>query len=447
MSSKFLTQLEHKLMNPEPDLSHLSAEEQNDRILDKVATWPDSVITRDELLDRLRESKATGKPLKVKLGIDPTGPDIHLGHLVPIRNLRLFQRMGHRILLIWGDFTCGVGDPSGRNEERPALTEKQIQENVSKYDEQASKVLDISADSVEQFRNGSWLDKVSTHEWVEILKDIQVNEILQRKDFKARQDYAHSLSMAEFLYPVFMGYDSVHLEPDIEIGGVDQYLNMQIGRQMMANAGKKPQMVISYNLLPGKHGVQDEEGRYIKMGKSLGNHIPVLTEPNDVYAQAMSIPDITMWKWFRELTEITTEELNQLRSYVDDGTVSPKTTKELLAWVIVGMLNDGDEGIINSAVKDFDFKHPSKGKSDTTLVPDSTETVKIEADEDLIDALQRHTGRRRRELRDLADKGSIKVLEGDQYQSLTQEDIFKKATDWIGSVIRIGKRYYYRLES
>ncbi len=447
MSSDFITQLEHKLMNPEPDLSHLSAEEQNDRILGKVATWPDSVITRDELLDRLRESKATGKPLKIKLGIDPTGPDIHLGHLVPIRNLRLFQRMGHKILLIFGDFTGKIGDPSGRNDERPALTEEQIMRNMSKYDEQASKVLDIDADSVEQFRNGSWLDRVSTREWVNILRDIQVNEILQRKDFRTRLDQGHGLSMAEFLYPIFMGYDSVHLKPDIEIGGIDQYLNMQIGRQMMTNAGIKPQMVISYNLLPGIHGVQDEEGRYIKMGKSLGNHIPVLTEPNDVYAQAMSIPDITMWIWFRELTEITTEELNQLKSYVDDETVDPKTAKELLARVIVGMLNDWDEGIINTAVKDFNFKHPSKDKTNRDRIPDSTETVKIEADEDLIDALQRHTGRRRRELRDLADKGSIKVLEGDQYQSLTQEDIFKKATDWIGSVIRIGKRYYYRLES
>jgi tyrosyl-tRNA synthetase len=378
-----LKALERRLLSPEADLRHLTAEGQYERIMVKVAEHPEGVVTPEDLLERLRSSKKTGIPLKVKLGIDPTGPDIHIGHAVTLINLRLFQRMGHKIQLVIGDFTGMIGDPSGRVDARPALTEDEMRQNMSTYDEQAARIIDLRAADIERHYNSEWMNKISMKQWAGILKEISASELLQREDIRTRLEKGYGISMAELEYALFMGYDSVVLVPDIEIGGLDQYLNMHMCRKMMSNAGQKPEIIITYNLLAGTTGVRDEEGRLLKMSKSYGNYIPITAAPEDMFGKVMSIPDEVMWVWYRELTEITPEELRELKGAVEAGNVHPKDAKALLARVVVGTFNHYSREVIEKANADFNEKFGKKA----VLVPESAVVVEVQPEEALIDVL------------------------------------------------------------
>ncbi|MDP2898151.1 MAG: tyrosine--tRNA ligase [bacterium] len=433
--------LEERLLEPEADLRHLTAEGQYERIMAKVAEHPESVVTPEDLLERLRNSKKTGIPLKVKLGIDPTGPDIHIGHAVTLINLRLFQRMGHKIQLVIGDFTGMIGDPSGRMDARPALTEEEMRQNMSTYDEQAARIIDLRAADIERHYNSEWMNKISMRQWAGILKQISASELLQREDIRTRLEKGYGISMAELEYALFMGYDSVVLVPDIEIGGLDQYLNMHMCRKMMSNAGQRPEIIITYNLLAGTTGVRDEEGRLLKMSKSYGNYIPITVAPEDMFGKVMSIPDEVMWVWYRELTEITPEELKELKGAVEAGKVHPKDAKQLLARVVVGTFNHYSREVIEKANADFNEKFGKKA----VLVPDSAVMVGVQPEEALIDVLSREAGETKSQLRRLVQQKGIQILKGEEYVVLTMEELLSPASDSAPSVIRVGKRRYFDL--
>jgi tyrosyl-tRNA synthetase len=436
-----LNVLEQRLLNPEVDLRSLAPEEQYARIIAKVADHSEAVVTADDLLDRLRNSKKTGVPLKVKFGIDPTGPEIHVGHAVSLLNIRLFQRMGHTIQLVIGDFTGMIGDPSGRTDARPALTEEQIQENMATYEEQASRIIDLRAAEIERHFNSEWMSQLDMRRWVGILREISASSLLQREDIRTRLKEGHGLSMAELEYALFMGYDSVVLVPDIEVGGVDQYLNMHMCRQMMANAGQKPEIIITYNLLAGTSGVRDEAGRLMKMSKSYGNYIAVTASPEEMFGKVMSVPDEVMWVWFRELTEITPEDLEWLKADVESGRVHPKEAKELLARVVVGTFNDYDRGVIEKANGDFNEKF---GK-EAVLVPESTEILEIASGEIILDVLARETGESKSQIRRLSQQNGISVLKGEEYVPLSLEEVLSPAKELGSCIVRVGKRRYYDL--
>jgi tyrosyl-tRNA synthetase len=437
----FIENLEEKLLHPILDLSDLSAEQQHERIMARVGDIPESVISPDDLLERLRLSKKTGVPLSVKFGIDPTGPDIHIGHAVPLINLRLFQRMGHKVKLVIGDFTGMIGDPSGRDDARAALTREDIERNMITYENQASRIIDLRDPIVEKHYNSKWMDQLTMRSWVEIIKHISASALLQRDDFRKRLTAGQGFSIAEMEYAIFMGYDSVMLNPDIEMGGVDQYLNMHMCRQMMANAGQKPEIVISYNLLSGTTGEKDAQERFIKMSKSRGNYIPITADPPDMYGKVMSIPDEVMWIWYRELTEITPEDLVSLKAQVLEEKIHPKSAKQLLARTIVGIFNNFDAEIIRLAEDDFNSKF---GKH-TALIPEDMKTIPIVEGESLIETLARASGESKGYIRRLVQQQGIRFLKDAEYIVLSLDNLNSPGQEWTERVVSVGKRHYYKL--
>lgn len=437
----FLKKLEHKLTHPEKDLTHLSAKEQFDLIMSRVSKRPSSVISPETLLKRLTKSKETGKPLKIKLGIDPTGPEIHIGHAIPILNLSLFLRMGHEVQLVVGDFTAKIGDPSGRSSERPPLTDKDIEKNMASYEEQASRVLDFKHKKVNKYLNSEWMKKLSIEEWLKLLKGVSLSSMIQRDDFRKRLDKGQGVSLAEMEYALFMGYDSVALNCDIEIGGVDQYLNFHCCRDIMVQAGLTPEIIITYDLLPGTSGEKDSEDRLVKMSKSKKNYIPILAEPKDMYGKVMSVPDDVMWVWYREITEASEEDLKELKSLVETGKLHPKEAKKLLSRVVVGTFNHFDQALITESEKDFDSKF---GKA-SSLVPDDVKEVEVQEGEKILDLLARISGQSKGHVRRLIKQSGIRYLKNEKYVPFSTEETESSSDDWHNTYLKIGKINFYKI--
>lgn len=270
---------------------------------------------RAELLSRLEHSHRTQKPLKIKAGFDPTAPDLHLGHTVLIEKMAQFQRLGHEVIFIVGDYTALIGDPTGRNSLRPPLSEAQIKENAKTYTDQVFKILDRERTRVEW--NSTWLGKLSFADVITLASRYNVGRMLERRDFRARFDAGKQIAVHEFLYPLMQGYDSVALENDVELGGHDQIFNLLVGRHLMEAYGKKPQVVLTVGLLVGTDGVE-------KMSKSKGNHIGISEAPDEIFGKTMSISDETMAKWYELLTP---EPLDA---------ADPNAAKKRLAWLLTG---------------------------------------------------------------------------------------------------------------
>ncbi len=269
-----------------------------------------------------------GTPLRIKLGVDPTAPDLHLGHAVPLRKLRQFQDLGHTVVLIIGDFTALIGDPSGRNTTRPPLTAEQIDANAETYVEQAFKILD--SDKTELRRNSDWLGPLGFAELLRLTSRFTIARILERDDFSKRYGAQQSISLHEFLYPVAQAYDSVAIEADVEIGGTDQLFNLLAGRELMEKLGMEPQVALTLPLLEGTDGVQ-------KMSKSYGNYIGLTDAPGDMFGKVMSIPDELMSKYFRLCTPIEVAEVDAIEAGLSTGELHPNATKRRLAREIVAL--------------------------------------------------------------------------------------------------------------
>lgn len=437
-----LAALEARLSAPLPDLSALSAQEQYDLIASKAAPG-ESIVTSAGLLERLKQSKATGRPLRFKLGIDATMAQLHIGHAIPLINLRRILKMGHEIDLIFGDFTAMIGDSGGRMAERPALTPEQVQANVATFGEQSARILDLKAKGVSVHYNSTWLGKLTLADWLKITRGVGMGALLQREDFRKRLDAGLPLSMAEAQYALLMGYDSVVLKTDVEVGGLDQFLNFHFCRNVMEAEGMAPECFVCFDLLPGTNGERDEQGRLKKMSKTGGNHIPVAADPAEHYGKAMSVPDEVMWIWFRALTEIGEEELKSLETAVASGALHPKEAKRLLARLVVAIFNGYDAKVVKAAEAAFDQKFGAA----KLAVPEDTKTVALAgAGPKVLDALRTATGESASQLRRLVQQKGIHLLEGEDYAPLAEENLAKEAGYLSGRVIKVGKRQYFRFE-
>jgi len=436
-----LARLEARLRAPLPDLSGLGAQEQFDLVCEKAAAG-DSIVTRAGLLERFRESKAKGAPLRFKLGIDATTASIHLGHAIPLINLRRILRMGHQLDLIFGDFTAMVGDPGGRMEERPALSAEQVRANVATYAAQAGRVLDLTAPGVRVHYNSSWLGKLTLSDWLKVTKGVGVSALLQREDFRKRMEAGLPLSLAEAEYALLMGYDSVTLNSDVEVGGMDQFLNFHFCRNLMEAAGQRPESFVCFDMLPGTTGERDAQGRLKKMSKTGGNHIALDSPPEDHYGKVLSIPDEVMWIWFRELTEIRSGELAELRARVDSGSLHPKEAKRLLARVVVSVFNGHDGAQVASAEAAFDQKFGAA----KVLVPEDTKAVALAGQAKVLDALRLATGESASQVRRWAQQKGLHILENGDYVPLGEERLAEAAGVLAGCVLKIGKRQYFRFD-
>ncbi len=308
----------------------------------------ENVYTVDELGARLTVSSGANRPMRVKLGLDPTAPDIHLGHTVVLRKMRQFQDMGHKAVLIIGDYTARIGDPSGVNKTRQILTSEQIDAKAKTYFEQAGKILDTSEEKLEIRYNSEWLEGLSFAELIQIAAKKTVAQMLQRDSFKNRLDAGEDVFLHEMLYPIMQGYDSVCIESDVELGGTDQTFNNLVGRDLQKASGQKPQIVLVMPILVGLDGVQ-------KMSKSKGNYIGVTDEPNDMFGKVMSIPDSLMDNYFTLLTDLPEA---QIATLTDPSRTHPKQAKVELGKMIVAQYYDADAG--EAAAVEFD-KIFSKG--------------------------------------------------------------------------------------
>jgi tyrosyl-tRNA synthetase len=435
-----LASLEARLLAPLPDLRSLTPEQQLALIEEKAAQSSEAIVTKGQLLERLKKAKATGKPLRFKLGIDPTGPEIHIGHAIPLINLRRYMAMGHAVDLLFGDFTAMVGDPAGRSDERPALTAEDVQCNVGSYGRQASRVLDLKSPQVKTHYNSAWLGKLTLTDWLKLTKGIGVSQLLQRDDFRKRLDAGLPLSLAEAEYALLMGYDSVELKSDVEVGGLDQFLNFHFCRNMMEAAGQEPESFICYDLLPGSSGEKDEQGRLRKMSKSRGNYIAVEASPEDMYGKVMSVPDEVMWVWYREITEIRAAELEALKAEVAEGRLHPKEAKRLLARTVVATFHAYDKATVEKAQAAFDQKFGAA----KALVPDDAKSVTLEAGAKVLAALAAATGESGGQVRRLVGQKGVHMLKGGAYEPIAEDLLNQDAGALKGQVIKVGKRSYFK---
>lgn len=401
----------------------LSVEEQ----LHTIASGVDRIVPEAALAEKLKR----GKPLNIKLGVDPTAPDIHLGHAVPLRKLRQFQDFGHGVTLIIGDGTALIGDPSGRNSTRPQLTPEQVSANAQTYVDQAFKILDPEKTTLRY--NSEWLLKLDMEALLVLTSKFTVARILERDDFHKRYTGNQPISIHEFLYPIMQAYDSVVIEADVELGGSDQLFNLLAGRELMEKMGMEPQVCLTLPLLEGTDGVQ-------KMSKSYGNYIGLTDEAGDMFGKVMSIPDELMVKYYRLASTYSVTEVDGIEQGLEADELHPNKVKRALARNIVAAYYD--EQAAHAAEEDFDrlFKqHAAPDAIDeyaADLTPNDEGLVyvaKIIADAGLAGSAG--------EARRLIDGGGVKIDGTPLAAKAYNVDPVKLK----GAVLQVGKRRFVRL--
>jgi tyrosyl-tRNA synthetase len=297
-----------------------------DEQLTYLAKGTTEIIREAELREKLEKSAKTGKPLRVKLGADPTAPDIHLGHTVVIRKLRAFQELGHTAIFLIGDFTGMIGDPSGKSATRPQLTRDEINANAETYKQQIFKLLDPEKTVIDF--NSRWMDTLGSAGFLRLASHVTVRQILERDDFQQRLQENRPLALHEVMYPLVMAYDSVALEADVELGGTDQKFNLLMGRNLQREYGQESQVAMIMPLLEGTDGVQ-------KMSKSLGNYIGINEPPQEIFGKVMSITDDLMWRYYELCTDLSPLEISRLRTSMESGEGNPRDVKADLGKRIV----------------------------------------------------------------------------------------------------------------
>ena len=333
-------------MNPAQNLAYPIT----DRVQAALATTLracDELIPQEEWLKKLARSEATGKPLRIKLGLDPTAPDIHIGHTVVLNKMRQLQDLGHAVIFLIGDFTSMIGDPSGRNTTRPPLTREQIEANAQTYYKQAALVLD--PDKTEIRYNSEWSDPLGARGMIQLASRYTVARMMERNDFHDRFKSGTPISVHEFLYPLMQGYDSVALQSDLELGGTDQKFNLLVGRQLQTEYGQEPQCILTMPLLEGLDGVE-------KMSKSKNNYIGISEESNTMFATVLSISDVLMWRWYALLSFKSEAEIATLKAEVQAGR-NPKDAKVALAKEITARFHSPAA----AEAAEQDFINRSKG--------------------------------------------------------------------------------------
>ena len=377
------------------------------------------------LAAKLQHAADTNTPLRIKLGMDPTRPDLHLGHTVVMRKLKEFQKLGHKIVLLVGGATAMIGDPSGKSETRPALTKEQVEENAKTYFAQMSKVLDVSG--AEVVNNADWLHKLSFTELLQLAGKVTVAQMMTRDDFAKRYAEGKPIAIHEFFYPLMQAYDSVAIDADIELGGTDQRFNTLLGRDIQAAYGKKyPQHVMLLPLLEGTDGV-------VKMSKTYPEHCISLTDSaKDMFGKLMSIPDTLITRYYSLLTDAAQEELIEMDKQIESGSVNPRNIKMKLAHTITEEYH-GKEGA-DKAQEDFINVVSNKG------IPDDIESVKIDAEKSILDLLvELSFVQSKGEAKRLIQGGGVK-LDGEKLSDLAF--VVKPNMD---VVLQAGKRKFAKL--
>ena len=379
----------------------------------------------EELAVKLQHAHDTNTPLRVKLGMDPTRPDLHLGHTVVMRKLRKFQELGHKLVLIVGGATAMIGDPSGKSETRPALSKEQVEENAKSYFDQMSMVLDVS--KAEVVNNADWLHKLNFMELLQLAGKVTVAQMMTRDDFAKRYAEGKPISIHEFFYPLMQAYDSVAIDADIEFGGSDQRFNTLLGRDIQAAYGKKyPQMVMLLPLIEGTDGL-------VKMSKTYPEHCISLTDSaNDMFGKLMSIPDTLIPKYFDLLTDITPDELKEVESQLESGSVNPRNIKLRLAHTITSEYKGKDAA--DKAQEEFINVVSNKG------IPQDIPSVKIDCDKNILELLlELDFVQSKGEAKRLIQGGGVK-LDGEKIS-----DINYTVSVESEAVLQAGKRKFAKL--
>ncbi|GGE19752.1 tyrosine--tRNA ligase [Marinithermofilum abyssi] len=414
---------EEKEMTPE-------VKEQVEHQLEVIRRGAAELIPEEDLVKKVRRSVETGEPLKVKLGLDPSAPDIHIGHTVVLNKLRQFQELGHLVQLVIGDFTGRIGDPTGKSETRKQLTEEEVKQNAQTYAEQLFKILDRN--KTEIHFNSKWLSPLDFAAVVDLAAKTTVARMLERDDFSKRYHSGQAISIHEFFYPLMQGYDSVALESDIELGGTDQKFNLLMGRQLQREYGQEEQVILMMPLLEGLDGNK-------KMSKSLGNYIGINEEPNEIYGKAMSIPDELMLKYFELVTDLSLGELKELKAGLADGSIHPRDAKMRLARRLTAMYH-GDEAAEEAEAH---FKRVFQKRA----LPDEIPEVEIAASEleegrvwvvELLSKLKLVSSKG--DARRMIKQGAVRINEEkvtDGNAHITVED---------GMVVQVGKRKFAKVK-
>lgn len=389
---------------------------------DQIKRGCEEIIPENQLLDKLKRSYDSNTPLRVKLGCDPSRPDLHVGHGVVLRKLRHFQDLGHQSILVIGDFTAMIGDPSGRNKTRPQLTLEETKVNAESYINQAGQILDL--EKLEIVYNSDWLNKMDFSDVIKLSSHYTVARMLERDDFTKRYQSETPISIHEFMYPLAQGMDSVHLNADIELGGTDQKFNLLVGRDLQKEHDQEPQCVLTLPLLEGTDG-QD------KMSKSYGNDIGLTDSPQEMYGKTMSITDEMIVKYFRLAADASDEVLVKIESNLNDSSYNPRDAKRLLARSLVELYYDSD-----SALKAEDhFDEVIVNKS----IPDDIPEFQIEHETSLVDAVfLSKVVASKSEVRRLVKQGAVSV-DGKKIDDAS----FSLRS---GQVIKIGKRRFLKIK-
>ena len=389
---------------------------------DQIKRGCEEIIPENQLLDKLKRSYDSNTPLRVKLGCDPSRPDLHVGHGVVLRKLRHFQDLGHQSILVIGDFTAMIGDPSGRNKTRPQLTLEETKVNAESYINQAGQILDL--EKLEIVYNSDWLNKMDFSDVIKLSSHYTVARMLERDDFTKRYQSETPISIHEFMYPLAQGMDSVHLNADIELGGTDQKFNLLVGRDLQKEYDQEPQCVLTLPLLEGTDG-QD------KMSKSYGNDIGLTDSPQEMYGKTMSITDEMIVKYFRLAADASDEVLVKIESNLNDSSYNPRDAKRLLARSLVELYYDSD-----SALKAEDhFDEVIVNKS----IPDDIPEFQIEGETSLVDAVfLSKVVESKSEVRRLVKQGAVSV----DGKKIDDASLLLVS----GQVIKIGKRRFLKIK-
>ena len=398
-----------------------------DEQLDYLRKGTAEIIREDELRAKLERAAKTGKPLRVKLGVDPTAPDIHLGHAVVIRKLRAFQELGHTVIFLIGDFTGLIGDPSGNSATRPQLTREEINANAETYKQQIFKLLDPA--KTELRFNSEWMDKLGSAGFIRLASHVTVKQILERDDFAKRLTEEKPVALHELLYPLTQAYDSVALEADVELGGTDQKFNLLMGRNLQREYKQDAQAAVIMPLLEGTDGVQ-------KMSKSLGNYIGINEPPSEIFGKVMSISDELMYRYYELLTDLSVQEIDALRLGVTSGGRNPRDIKAELAKSIIADFHSKEDAVRSEEefIRRFRLKE----------VPEEVEELYEQTGKwKLVDLLNKNNlTPSKSEARRLIEQGGVQINGERQTQPDCEVDITEEPI-----LIKIGKRRFYRLRS
>ncbi len=382
------------------------------------------ILPENELVKKIERSIKKNKPLIIKQGFDPTAPDIHLGHTVGIRKLRHFQELGHQVVVIIGDYTAMVGDPSEKNSTRPRLSHEQVMAHAKTYQNQFFKILDKNKTQI-RF-NGEWFAKMPFDQVMGLAAKFTVARMLERDDFAKRYKSQLPISVHEFFYPLMQGYDSVMIKSDVELGATEQKFNLVIGRQIQKEYGQEPQIVLTLPVLEGLDGKQ-------RMSKSIGNYIGIDEPPKEIYGKTMSIPDALIFPYFELITDVDASELNKIKLDLQNAEINPRDIKKYLGRTIVRMYHGDNAGV--SAEKEFENIFIKKD------LPDEIPEVKLTVDKMRIDELIVYT-------KTAESKGQAKRLVQGGAVSISGEkvsDPFKEISIENGQILKVGKRKFVKL--